>query len=366
MENQNAQVVNSQELLASIFGETTQAPVTEPIVNQVEPTTKENAVEPKLETEPVVEPPVSQTIISSDYSNRLKSDIKYGFLENFAITYNDKEVYLEDIEDLTEEGYQQILAGYRAEKEKERKEKYIPVENLDEQTRKLIEVKQAGGNISEIIKENITAIEQLEGLKANLNSDNSNLRENTQINIVAYNLQQKGLSKKLIDAQLQEYIENGVLEEEANTIIDSHLAIQADKIEEKRRDEFARIEKEKEELKNLRKNISSKYKEWGIPDNIQKVLVENATKLDNDKISNTDKLYFEAVKNPEMYAELTYFLSNPAEFKKWVASKKVLETKVENAKGLFTVNLNNTKKPTLAKESLEDYADKVINDFKQK
>ena len=93
---------------------------------------------------------------------------------------------------------------------------------------------------------------------------------------------------------------------------------------------------------------------------MQKLLVDNATKLDQDKISNTDRLYFEAIKDPKRFAELNFFLNNPEEFKKHVTSPKVTKAKIDAIMPLFSVNINKVNKPKLQGSSLEDFAEDII------
>lgn len=322
--------------------------------------------EAPLSTEPEKEPVIEvkpDNNPQTDYSKKLKSLIRDGIIENFAVNYKEgdeeeKSVFIEDIDTLTEEGYVAIIEGWKKAQKEEINSKYISVDGLDDTTKKLIEIRKAGGDISEIIKENVTTIDYLTKLKENLD------REDVQINIVGQSLQNKGLSPKVIEAQIKDYIENGTLETEASAILDAHLTIQNDAIEEKRALEIQRQEKEKEDLKNLKKTLTSKYKEMNLPDNIVKVAVENATKLDQDRISNTDKLYFEATKDPEFFAELNLFLNNREAFKKYVSTPKVREAKIESQKALFTVNINKTNKPKLSASSLEEFADEVINNTK--
>lgn len=356
MENTNAEVVNSQDLLKSIFKdfepqetEVVTPPVQEQIV--ATPPTQETPIV----TEPVI--PEAPKVIVTDYSKRLKTLIADGFIENVAITYNDEEAFLDDIKDLDEESYNQIIKSYKEEKEKEHKSKYISTEKFDDQTKKLLEIKQAGGNISDIIRENVTAIEQLQQLKDNIDN------ENVQANIVGKDLEQRGLDFELIKSQIKVLIDKGELEAKATEILDSHLSVQSEAIEQKRTAELKRLEDEKEGLKNQRKDLSAKYKEYGLPENIQKVLVDNATKLDNERISNTDKLYFEAQKNPELFAELNFFLNNPEEFKKWVSSKKVLDSKLDNVKKAFSINISNTKKPKISSQTSEELVDEIIKNY---
>ena len=370
MEENKQSVVEtvSADLLKDIFSaaglEDKQPPTQEPPKSEEK---KEESVLPtppvqqpvEVKTEEVVTPP-----ITSDYSKKLKDLIKDGIIDNFTINYDvdgeSQEVYLEDIEDLTEEGYKQIVDGWKnAQKEKVDSE-YISIKGLDEQTKKLIELKKAGGSISEILKENVTAIDHLTQLKERIDD------EQIQINIVAQSLQQQGVRPNVITAQIKDLIDNGLLDTEANTILDSHLNIHQQAIEQKRQAELQRIDKEKEDNRNLRKTLTNYYKEKGLPDNIYKVLVDNATKLDQDNISNTDKLYFEASKDPQKLAEINFFLNNPEEFKKFISSKKVLDTKLQNNKSLFTVNINRTNKPKVSANTLDEFVDDIIKSNNQK
>lgn len=347
--NNNAEVISSQDLITNIFNE--YKPVEEQAQTPAVTTTEQTTT---IEVVPAPEKPAEEVKVFTDYSKRLKSIIADGLIDNVQITYNEQEAFLEDIEDLTEEAYNEIITQYKAEKEKNIKEKYISTEDLDDQTKKLIEIKRAGGSISGIVKENVTAIERIEELKANIDN------ENVQANIVGKDLEQKGNDLEVIQEQIKRLRERGELESRAEAILDNHLSIHNEAIEQKRQSELQRVEQEKEDLKNLRKNLSAEYKQMGVPENIQRVLVDNATKLDADKISNTDKLYFEAIKDPKRFAEINYFLNNPEEFKKTVSSKQVLASKIDSQKQVFSININNQKKPKLTPNTLDEYASAII------
>ena len=71
-----------------------------------------------------------------------------------------------------------------------------------------------------------------------------------------------------------------------------------------------------------------------------------------------------AIKDPKKFAEINLFLNNPEEFKKWISSKKVLESKLNTIKPLFSININNQKKAKLSSNSLEDYADEILKSNK--
>ena len=356
MENPSAEVI-SQELLASIFEDqpNIKQEVPTPPVDNTLPATPSKPEE--IVQTPPAEQPKEEVKVFSDYSKRLKNIINDGLIDNISINYNGEDVDIEDIQDLTEEGYNEILKGWKEAKQKQESEKYLSIEGISETTKKLIEIDKVGGDITEIVRENVTAINQLHQLKENIDD------EKVQISIVGQSLQQKGLKPQVIEAQLKALIDDGELETVANGILEEHLNIHSQAIEDKKQFELQRFEKEKQDNKDLRKNLSSIYKELNIPDAIQKVLIDNATKLDKDNISNTDKLYFEASKDPKKLAEINFFLNNPEEFKKWISSKKVLQSKLESNKAMFTVNINSSKKAKL-NNSYDDLIENIMNDNK--
>ncbi len=361
MENtqQQPQIVS----LEDIFNEVTSAKE-ESTVEEVQTQETETVLPEPPKVEDIT--PITNEVIESkpsEYSSKIKAFIEAGLLENFEITLDGEPVYLSDIEIKDEDTYKTLLEQVKAEKEKQLKEKYISKEGIDETTEKIIEIKKAGGSIKEILQENVDAIETLQNLKNVLEDGEDAQKEQVAINILAQDLRQRGLSDKVINAQLEDYIENGVLESEADKILNSHLSLHKEAIDKKRQEEIDRINKEKEEAKNFKKNLNHQYKGWNIPDNIQKVLVENATKVDEYQLSNTDKLYFEVSrKDPELFAKVNFFLHNPQEFEKWISGKKVLETKKDILRSSITINTTKTK-PLRSYDSnnLNDIAEQVFN-----
>lgn len=288
-------------------------------------------------------------IIKTNYSKKIENLIDTGFVENFAITFNGEEVYLSDIDIKDEEVFKNLLSQIKEEKDKKLKENYISKEGLDETTQKLIEIKKAGGDITEIVKENVKAIGLLKSYKEVLEVGDSVERENLSISIVAQELRNKGLEDEIIEAQVQVYINKGELEDRANNILNNHLSLHSQEIENKRLSEIDRQNKEKEDFKNFKKSLNTKYKELGIPESTLKVLVENATKINEFNISNTDELYFNlrASREPkdiETFAKLNYFIHNPKDFEKWISGKEVTEAKTrEILKSTITINTSKIK-----------------------
>lgn len=368
MEQQQPTQVNPEDIFKQVFGgegekeKTQEHQLPEPPKAEI-PTVEDVLNQAPTQTTPKTEEPKTEQPKTSEYSNKIKSFIEAGLLENVAITVDDEEVFLSDVDIQDEDTFKTILEGIKEEKEKQLKEKYISKEGLDETTEKLIEIRKAGGDITEIIKENVQAIDQLQHFKSILEDGDDKQKEQLAINILAQDLRQRGLKDSVINVQLQEFINDGVLEEEADKILSSHLSLHQQEIENKKQAELDRLEKEKEEFKAFKKNLSSTYKGWNIPENIQKVLVENATKADEYQVTNTDKLYFDVkTNNPELFAKLNFFLNNPQEFEKWISGKKVLETKKEVIKSSIRINTSKTKPMRdFNSNNLDDIAEQILN-----
>jgi hypothetical protein len=345
----------SGDLIAEIFA-AAEPQTIQPAPPKVEEVVEEKETPTLKEEKQIVEEIEKQSnVVTSDYSKKLSSLIEDGLIEDFSIDLDGEEVYISDLKDLDKDGYQEILRAIKEEKDKELKTKYISADDIDEDTKKIIEIRKNGGDITQLIQQNLTTIDQLTQIKQSIDE------EQTQINVVVHALKQQGVKPAVINAQIQALIDDGELETEANTILDGYLKVQRDIIEEKRQSQLQEIEKEKEEIKNTRKELSSYYKEMKLPESMVKTLVDNATKFDQDKITNTDKLYFEAIKDPKKLAEINLFLNNPDAFKKHISSKDVLKTKLEGAKKALSVRLDKTKVVNYDTGSL---VDDIINSNK--
>jgi len=344
----------SGDLIAEIFASAEQK--NQPIPPKIEEVVEEKEKATVNEEKIVVEETEKQlNKVVSDYSQKLASLIEDGLIEDFSIDLDGEEVFISDIKDLNKDGYKEILKAIKEEKEKELNTKYILANDIDEDTKKIIEIRKNGGDIRQLIQQNLTTIDQLNQIKESIDD------EQTQINVVVHSLKQQGVKSAVINAQIKSLIDDGELEGEANAILDSYLKFQRDIIEEKRQSQLQEIEKEKEEIKNTRKELSSFYKEMKLPESMVKTLVDNATKFDQDKITNTDKLYFDAIRDPKKLAEINLFLNNPEAFKKHISSKDVLKTKLDGVKKALSVRLDKTKVINYNTDSL---VDDIINSNK--
>jgi hypothetical protein len=364
---QQPQMLSLDEIASKTFGEkqeesTTLVPPQETSQPSISTPTIEDL---QNNLQPGNQPTKEEQKTVTRYSEKIKNLIEDGFLEDMAITVDDNEVFLSEMDIQDKETYQAILENIKEEKNKAKEQQYISKEGLDETTQKLIEIRKAGGDITEILRENVQAIDQLTELKNILSGYEveDNEKEQVAINIVAQDLYNRGLSQKVVQAQIEDYIENGIIESEANSILDGHLTLHNDAIEQRKNYELQRVEQEKEAYKNFKKTIAATYKSYGIPENIQKVLVENATKQDDLKITNTDKLYFEAQqKDPDLYAKVSFLLNNQQEFERWISGKKITESKKEIIRSSIVINTNKKKEYKQSNIStLEDIAANTFN-----
>jgi hypothetical protein len=311
-----------------------------------ETTTEKKEGVSKIETEEVKEKtePAPKKLPKNQYRDKLKSLIEDGLIENFQVTIGEegKEVQtsLSELEDVDKDTYAYILATYKELKEKDLKEKYISKEGIDELTESLIELKQAGGDISSLIKEELQTVDILQQMKKNIDD------EQQQIDIVYHELKGKGLSDRVIQAQINDLTENFELEKTATEILDTHIEAYKQSVETKKKEQLERIAEEKEKEKQFKKEVSTFYKESKIPENIRGLLIENTTKRDNQGLTNTDKLYFDSINDPQKHAKVAFMLHNLDEFEKWISAGKVLQNQTKTASSIMRID------PTVVKQDV--------------
>ena len=291
--------------------------------------------EPVIEA-PVVEPKVEapKTTTKSDYTKKLLDVIELGFIENAQITWGEgehaKEVYLSDLTDLDKDQFDAIISKYKEAKDNELKEKYISTDGLDERTKKYNKKKKAGGDISQLIEQEVQYVNPL----AQFDLDN----EAHQEALIRQVLQGQGYKPRYIDQEIEEMREGLSLDSEAQKIAQQLNKNFDDFVETKKQEQLAKIEEDKIQQKEFRKNISQELKSLVPNDNVAKLILDNATKRDEVGLTNTDKLYFEAQKDPKLFAEVSFFLNNREEFYKSIGAKDKNKEALKTVKTLFTIN----------------------------
>lgn len=336
MENQEetkTQVLDGDALSAFFAGEEQQE-ATQVIEAKIEDFFKTEEEETKQEESPKIESK-KETPKDNIYASKIKDYIEEGFFSDADIEVEDEngetvKIALSELKDVTPEMFTIIKEEQKRLNAEEIGEKYVSVEGLDERTKKMIELKKAGGDLSELIQEDI----QYTNVLAGIDLDNEQVQEN----LVRQKLQSQGLKPKYIEAEIAEMKENLTLDTEAKQIVDNYNSYYDNLLEEKKKEQLSKIEVEKEQQKVFKKSLNEIYRELKLPENISKVLLDNSTKTDEYGLTNTDKLYFDAKADPKTYAELSFFLNNKEKFKEFLGIKVKNETKLDTVRKIISLS----------------------------
>ena len=316
------------------------------------------------EVAPIVEEAQKQA--SSKYTDKLKEYVTLGLLEDMALDIVDggtsKQVFMSELEDCDEETYNEIIAQYKASKDKDIKENYVPKSDIDERTAKYIEYKKAGGDPSKLIEQEIQYVNPLSQYDLEDEAD--------QEKLVRIKLQEQKVDPRVIDLQIKLLKEDQTLDLEAkgfaktvNESFDSYL-------EGKKQEQIALDTKEKAEQKEFKKNIGLELKALVADDNITKVILENTTKRNEYGLTNTDQIFFDLQqKDPKAFAEIALFLNNREAFIKTLTNKTKTAENLKTVNKLLTINPSVKKaitKPSEKEESLgEEVFKRITSQFKQ-
>lgn len=336
--------------LEDYFEEGKKDPAPEPV--EPKATETEPKAEPKKKAEPKAAEPIVQK--TSVYTDLIKDYIEDGDWTDGAIEIEDENgevqtVNLLDLKDVTPEQFKQIKAGQKALKDEEFKSKYISVDKLDETTRKIIEIKQAGGDTRELFQMQAEMVHPLDALDL----DDERVHE--------YLVRQKlgnnpDLDQDDIDNKISKMKSNFVLDTEARKIIDEVNNNFGLIVEQKRKEQLEAMEKNVEEQKSFKKTMTQTYKDLKLSDSLVKNLVENTAKFDEFGLTNVDKAFFEAKKNPELFAKIAYLILDEKGFNEFQGVKIKNDVTKETIKTIFKITPK-AAKGTVAPQngSLENY-----------
>lgn len=293
----------------------------------------EEVIPPKVE-EKEKTPAPKKEVTKSDYTKKLLDVIELGFIEDAQITWGEgeeaKDVFLSELTDLDKDSFDAIIAKYKEAKDNELKDNYISKEGLDDRTKKYIELKKAGGDISQLIEQEVQYINPL----SQFDLEN----EAHQEALVRQILQGQGYKPRYIDQEIEEMKKDLTLDSEAQKIAKQLNKNFDDFIDAKKQEQLAKIEEDKIQQKEFRKNISQELKTLIPNESVAKLILDNATKRDEVGLTNTDKLYFDAQKDPKLFAEISFFLNNREEFYKSIGVKDRNKEAMKIIKPMFTIN----------------------------
>jgi len=313
---------------------------------------------PKVEEPKALEDilPKTATTADSQYGSIVKQLLEDGFWEDGQITIETEEgaqeVLLSELSDIDEDTFKALKEGQKKLKDEEFQNKYLSKEGLDERTLKLIEIAKNGGDIRELLQVQAEVVNPLEGLDL----EDSAVQEW----IVAQTLLSQGHDQVIVQNTIAQYKKDLVLDAKADAIvkdINNRYDAQIEAKLEQRKQEKA---KEAENQKLFRKSISEEVKKLGLKDTLQKNLVDLASKFDENGVSNADNLYFEAKKDPALFAEIVFLMSNKQAYEEF---KGIKATNSAAKKNFITILKTDKKVASTQIEKAKTETENPLNKF---
>lgn len=308
----------------------------------VEPVTVEQLFEeePIVETAPpqtTEEPPVVEPSKSNAFYERAQFLIEQGFWDDYEIVTTNEQgeevsVPISEIKDLDEDLFEQIKDAQKEKKEEQIKEKYISVEGIDETTKKIIDLKRKGGDITEVLevhKQYVSPLEQVD--ITNEAHQEWLIRQKLALN--------PDLDQDDIDNKVKKLKANLILDKEAEKVYTEFKTRYDEFLQQKLDEQEKLIQAQKEEQKQFRKSITEAVKNLDLKnENVIRKIVDVASKVDEVGLTEADKKFFEIKQsNPEKFAKIALLLEDEELFNKIYGSKVALQTKVEGTKKILNL-----------------------------
>lgn len=206
--------------------------------------------------------------------------------------------------DIDEELFFEIKEAQERDKKLELENNYIPVSDFNETNLQIIKVMQKGGDVTQLLNAS-PMIEKLIHIESERN-------ENDLISLVYQKMKNQEYEDEYIQQKISKLIKEDSLDEEAQKVIDEIKTNYKNFADA----ELKRIEQEKLEIENkrleFRKTISEKIKSYKLPDNDRRVILDIATKYDENNVSEAIKV-FDKVReeDPERFIDLVMLAKNP-------------------------------------------------------
>lgn len=304
-------------------------------------------------TPPVTNPQSSTT--PSFYDSLVKEMIEDGDWIDGEIELEDgTAVLLSEINNVTPDLFKQIKESQKAIKEEEFKSKYISVEGLDDTTKKMIELKKAGGDITSLLQAEAQYVHPLKGL--DLDSDD------VQAYLVAQKYMSMGLDQDIVQMKIEKLKKDSQLDLEAKKIIDEVNSNFDAHVESEKNKQLELKRQIDEEQKTFRKTISESFKNLGLEkETLIKNLIEKTAKFDDNGLTEADKLYFESKKNPELHAKIAFLLSDEESFNKFYTQKAKLETKKDDVRKILQISPKSSSTSSKKQAPVEEFFNQINN-----
>lgn len=260
------------------------------------------------------------------YTNLLKKNIDKGIWEDVLIEDGDDSFKLSEAEDITEEEYFEFLAEQEKIKQEDFKEKFVSVDNLDENKKLILDIVINGGDLKEIFR-NPEALEEPFSEKQGWDLDN----EQHQYSIVYQQYLRQGLDEKKAKLLADEDAKELVLDVKSDEIVNAYKNAYKGNLEKINKELVESAQEEEKKLKEYRNSLTKKYKDEILSDTMSKKFIDLATKKGNNGFA-IDDIYEQIMEDPEQAADLVFFMVEKQKFLEKTAQKKVNQSTVETFK----------------------------------
>lgn len=295
----------------------------------------------------------------TNYNSVVKTLLDSGEWEDIQITREDgTKVILSELGEVPEEEFKQIIEDQKALKAEDTKDKYIPVENLSEDKKAILDILLKGGDLKEIFKEPQALVKPY---TEELGWDLDNEAHQQEIAFRRY----KRLGHS--DAKAKSLVEIDIKESELDLVAKEEVKLWHEDYDNRLKKVAEDLEAEKvaeqERAKTYKINLAKELKEsYPNSDTLVKKLIDLGTKKTADGNLAIDELYEKLIEDPKEAKELLFFMADKEKY----LAQKLIEPKRDLNLGtmrqISRVAKETSKKPVETETSKEDtFSVEIIN-----
>jgi len=314
--------------------------------------TEEKEVAPKEEE-------VKQPLQSfTNYNSVVKTLLESGEWEDIQITRADgTEVILSQLGEVPEEEFKQIIEDQKALKAEDTKDKYIPVENLSEDKKAILDILLKGGDLKEIFKEPQALVKPY---TEELGWDLDNETHQQEIAFRRY----KRLGHS--DAKAKSLVEIDIKESELDLVAKEEVKLWHEDYDNRLKKISEDLEAEKvaeqEKQKEYKSNLNKLAKEAQYPDTLVKKLVDLGTKKTENGNIASDELYEKLIEDPKEALELIFFMADKEKYLAEKMKEVKRTTQLDGMRKISRIAKETSKKPVETETSKEDtFSVEILN-----
>lgn len=313
------------------------------------PPKEEKAEDTFQQSQPKVEEVVPQEPKGFDYSEIIQEFVQDGDWEDVDVEMEvDGEIQkipITELKDISLETFKQLKQSQKELREEEFKSKYISTENLDETTLKMVELKRAGGDISELIKAEAQMINPIKGLDLD--------DERVQEYLLREKFRHGGDDQDVIDFKINKIKQALQLDVESKKVADEITDNFKKIVDTQAEKQKEAIKIEGERRKEFKKSLKESFQNLKLDEKYIKPLVDMTSNFDENGLTDVDKAYFQAKKNPDFFAKVAFMLQDEKAYNDFMG------VKVKNEANLGTLRKVMNISPRSSTTSSVQKKDKV-------